>query len=229
MKMDSKNKDYFASWSKRQEFYDLVTKTNELLKDLFDMFERPSLSFSGGKDSMVLLDLCLKHKPDIYVWHWDYGIFMPREIEYNIQSILITEFRVENLTIDTRKSQDKNSSVGYHEFFLSLSKYIKKNRIDLSLIGLRSEESRARKKRCKQIIELDKSTKIANAFPLHNWTWRDIWSYVIINNLPYLNQYDKKASLFGSYEKIRFVTFFDPEFESLGSIEQDKFLFYNKT
>lgn len=225
--MDPKNHDYFISWANRLEFKQLINSTITQIQDLFDIFKRPSVSFSGGKDSMVLLHLCLKLKPDIFVWHWDYGIFMPRSIEYDIKNILITKFHVSNLTIDRRNSTDENSSIGYRAFFGALNRYVRKNDIDVSLIGLRAEESISRRKRCKRLLEYHRGTNIVSAFPLRNWIWRDIWAYIIIFKLPYLQQYDIKAKLLGSYEFVRFVTFFDSEFESYGSIEQDKFLFYS--
>jgi 3'-phosphoadenosine 5'-phosphosulfate sulfotransferase (PAPS reductase)/FAD synthetase len=61
-----------------------------------------------------------------------------------------------------------------------------------------------------------------NAFPLKDWKTLDIWAYIALNGLPYHSQYDIKNKLMG-WEKSRFVTFFDPEFNDT---DLDKFLFF---
>ena len=58
--------------------------------------------------------------------------------------------------------------------------------------------------------------KCALCFPLLNLTWKDVWAYIISNNLPYPSIYDRYAEVLG-YDKVRLVTFFDNEFEKLGA------------
>lgn len=54
------------------------------------------------------------------MWHWDYGIYIPRLIEKEVQEILTNYFNLKlgkTLFIDKRYSKNKNSSVGYKAFF----------------------------------------------------------------------------------------------------------------
>ncbi len=172
-----------------------------------------------------MLHLLLQHKPTIKVWHWDWGIFMLREFEMEIQDHLTGFFQLRSpqLTIKQRLSQDEDNMVGYRALFGSVSHYLKDNKIDLNFLGLRREESCRRSNRCRNLIE--KASPCNNAFPLKDWSWRDIWAYIILHQIPYPQAYDAKAPLLG-WDKVRFVSFFDPEFNHLGGPEQDKFFFW---
>lgn len=76
------------------------------------------------------------------------------------------------------------------------------------IIGVRREESKTRKNKYSSHF-LD-----GNYYPLLNWTWEDIWGYICTNNLPYTSTYDYYSETRG-WDKSRFVTFFDEEFEQL--------------
>ena len=51
-------------------------------------------------------------------------------------------------------------------------------------------------------------------YPILNWTYVDVWAYIISNNLPYHSTYDLQGEYMG-WDEVRFVTFNDPEFEQL--------------
>ena len=60
-------------------------------------------------------------------------------------------------------------------------------------------------------------------YPLANLTARDIWAYIVSNNLPYCSHYDRYGALLG-IEQVRMSTFFDPEFDMLGASNIDGLL-----
>jgi 3'-phosphoadenosine 5'-phosphosulfate sulfotransferase (PAPS reductase)/FAD synthetase len=43
----------------------------------------------------------------------------------------------------------------------------------------------------------------------------DVWAYIVSNNIRYLSHYDRYSKTI-DITKIRFATFFDPEFDKLG-------------
>jgi len=214
----------FLAWSRQESFTRLVKETLETMQSTMASHVNVNVAVSGGKDSLVMLDLALQAKPDCFVWHWDYGIFMPRAIEAEVASILqqfpIWEGR---LCIDARGSKIEASINGYKAFFAAITQQVALFEITLNLIGLRSEESIARKRRCKNLFE--PNGKMTNMFPMRDWRWKDVWAYIASRAIRYPSAYDAKAKLLG-WEKTRFVTFFDPEFEHLGGMAQDKFLFW---
>jgi phosphoadenosine phosphosulfate reductase len=184
-----------------------------------------NVSVSGGKDSLVMLDLVLGARPDARVWHWDYGIYMPRPLEAEVMRTLHEHFHLQapRLQVDRRMSNDPESGAGYRAFFQAVTTHLRRVDAKINFIGLRREESCRRANRAKAVIEPAKPCW--NAFPISAWTWKDIWAYIIQHEIPYPSSYDAKAALEG-WHKARFVTFFDPEFAHLGSIEMDKYLFW---
>ena len=199
----------FQLHTENDSYEDKVKQTRNDLRKLFTNFEKPSISVSGGKDSLVMLDLCLKEKKDTLVWHWDYGVYMPRFFEQEILDILTNFFELgsDQLIIDRRYSSRESSIIGYKAFFSAIRNHIADYNIDLCLIGLRKEESRTRERRAKQLLEFDRFLKIHNAFPLKDWTWLDIWGYIVTNNIPYPSSYDIMSKTHG-WKRSRFVTFF---------------------
>jgi len=227
--MREMTREMFRAWSKNRTFKKRLTNTIEQITNWFATYKNINASVSGGKDSLVMLDLLLKQSPNIHVWHWDYGIYMPRPYQKEVESILKEHFQIKNLRIDRRTSKDPASSTGYKSFFYCINKHILTHFIELNFIGLRKEESCKRRQRCKTFLEPVniKGYHYHNVFPLKDWTWRDIWAYIIANNIPYPSSYDKRGDFLG-WDQVRFVTFFDKEFEHLGGPIQDKFFFWKE-
>lgn len=201
----------FKMWGKQEEYKKRINEAEKIITKALNISNNPYVSFSGGKDSTVLLSMVLKQKNDVLVWHWDYGDhLMPRYLEKEVQKNMI-ELGVKNSVTQKRKGNNarENHSSGYKQFFGNLE-ILKKNRsLDLAFIGVRQEESITRKNSYTKFFMGD------NCYPLLKLTWMDVWAYIIRNNLPYVGIYDKYSKVLG-YDKSRFVTFFDKEMESKG-------------
>jgi len=206
----------FKLWAETDEYHGKVKEAQKIIKKALTRYNNPYLSYSGGKDSLVMTHLILQEDPDIPVWHWDYGdALMPREIE---KEVIDNAYKigVKNLIIRKRRGRDArtNHGSGYKQFFGVLNHLKKENNWDLGFIGVRREESKKRERNYKShFIE-------NNCYPLLNLSWIDIWAYIVSNNLNYPSTYDKYSKVYG-WDKSRFVTFFDGEFDFLGSSNVD--------
>ena len=209
----------FKLWSETEEYKGKIEESKKVITKAFTYYKNPYIAYSGGKDSIVMLHLVLQQKPNIDIWHFDHGkALMPREIEREI----IHNARLlgaKNLIIKTSKQLDKESArwdykIWYNSFFGILNSVTKERGWDGVFLGLRQEESIKRKIRAKEFFNG------SECYPLANWTWKDVWAYIVSNNLPYPSIYDRYAEVLG-YDKVRLVTFFDMEFERLGSVYVD--------
>lgn len=217
-------KDVLRQWADTNEHKAKVKEANRIIARALATHQKPYVAFSGGKDSTCLLHLVLQHKPDVMVFHWDYGPYlMPRPAEQEAIEIA-KKLGAQNIIVDTSEQYKSRQDTGiwYKEFFGRVTKYLLEENYDLAFIGIRKEESVSRRLRIQEGHSL---TRIKECWPIQNWTWRDVWAYIFANNVPYHSVYDMYAPVVG-WDKARFVTFFDPEFEKFGNPNLDGVLMW---
>lgn len=216
----------FQTHSNLDYFKDLVLETKKIMSFILSKFKKPYIAYSGGKDSSVLVHLLMQLNPHITIIHWDYGPYLiPRTIESkiidNALKMNVKHFRYMTSPLYEKLKRNLNNVWG-KEF---MDKYIfslAEEGFDCSFIGLRAEESHMRKAKTQDLLSHDDA--MINAYPLRDWTWKDIFAYLLKYDVPYLKvHYDKYGGLLG-YNKVRFVTFFDPDFKHLGSDNIDGIL-----
>ena len=211
-------------WAQSDEYKAKVKEAKKIIENAFKMYKKPYVAFSGGKDSTCMLHLVLQQKPDVMVYHWDYGPYlMPRAIEHEVVSNMI-KLGAKNYLVETsdRYKSGENTGIWYKDFFGRVTKRLIREGYDAVFVGIRKEESIPRKLR----INAKRSLSAINeVWPLQDWSWKDVWAYIFANNLPYPSTYDKYVAVLG-WDRARFVTFFDKEFEHLGSINVDGVLMW---
>lgn len=187
-------------------------------------YKKPYVAFSGGKDSTCMLHLVLQQALNTMILHWDYGRFY---IPYYLHNELIENARrcgAKNLRIETSSLYEKLGRKAINvlgkEMMEKLIPQLIKEGYDVVFVGLRIQESVKRKLRIKAGRSL---TNIFEVWPLKNWSWLDVWAYIISSKIPYLSYYDKYAPVVG-WDKARFTTLFDPEFDKFGCSNVDGIL-----
>ncbi|NUU96748.1 phosphoadenosine phosphosulfate reductase family protein [Marinitoga sp. 1138] len=214
-------KNTFKAWAKTESFQKKVAEAKLIIHDALKKSKKMYIAFSGGKDSTCLLHLVLKFNPNILVWHWDYGIYIPRKFEYEtIENA--KKIGARNIRIDTSNAYRYKEKVFYNTFFGKILPEFEKQGYDGVFVGLRKQESISRRERikAKRIVG-----NIQEYWPLQNWDWKDVWAYIFSNDLPYHSAYNIYAPVIG-WDKVRFATFFDPEFDFLGNSNLDGMLLW---
>jgi len=224
--MNNKWKEAFLIHSKTSEYKENINEAKKIIRNTFQKYQQPYIAFSGGKDSTCMTHLVIQENQDCMVLHWDFGrYYIPRKIHQEIKEN-IKKMEIKNLRIETSEQYEilkrKAINILGKEFIEGLIPRLSEEGYDASFIGLRTEESYKRKRRIKAGRSL---TEIPEFFPLKNWTWMDVWAYIVENNLPYLSHYDLYAPAIG-WDKTRFTTFFDPEFDKYGCQNIDNFLMW---
>ncbi len=215
-------------WAKMDEHLKRVEESERLIKEAMRRNQKPYIAYSGGKDSSVMLHLVLKQKPDIMVLHWDYGrYYIPRWLEDEfIQNA--KEMGVKYLRLETSEQYEKLKrnavNVLGSEYIGKLIPQLKKEGYDVAFVGLRKEESLKRRRRIKRCESIG---GIEECWPVQNWSWKDVWAYIFAYDLPHASIYEKYANVLG-IDKVRLVTFFDKEFDKLGSTNIDGLLMWRE-
>jgi len=221
-------REFFLEWAETEAYAQRLSEAKDVIKEALGRFEKSYIAFSGGKDSTALMHLVLSFDRNITVLHWDYGpYYLPRNLEREILEIA-KACGAKNIRVETSekylKLGRKAINVLGSEFLGKLVPQLKQEGYDLAFLGLRAEEAVKRRERTKGFYEKDKSG-IVNVFPLRNWSWKEVWAYLVSNGVPYLSYYDIYAPLLG-WDKTRFVTLFDPEFDKFGSRNVDGILMW---
>jgi len=152
------------------------------------------VSLSGGKDSRVVLDLVMEHESGVMAAWSDNEFFLPETEEY------IHRLREAGINVHQFRTNAWHASW----FDLKGSEYdsihdYPKSKIDAELIflGLRKEESSARRKHLARYGPLywNKKWEAWYCNPIWDWTWQDVWAYIVSKDLDYNKAYDKLEEL----------------------------------
>lgn len=201
-----------------------------------------ALSFSGGKDSTVMLDLCyragwrgpilfqtygkLETLPDnirMAKWASDYyGLELhTKEVsgEFDVYRDM-GYFFIEAITPEEQAAVRR----WYRQAFGELSKYARKQGWAGQFLGLRIEESEQRRMVLghRKGIYYAKSRKLWTCCPVYRWNGRDIWAYLVANNLPWAKIYNAPGE---DRERIRNDVVF---LAGSGSIRHGQFVFWKR-
>jgi len=188
--------------AKTLDFIQKVDDAHKIIQKALMIMEKPYLSFSGGKDSTVMLHLVLKHIPDITVVYWDAGASFPDteqlikrvQKEWNINFIRYKTEPIMNVFrtygIDHPDIEHKTMIATVYNPIHGL---LKKHRFDGVFVGLRKEESFGRRQLIKHKgrVFWNNTYKLIECLPVANFTVKDIWAYITFFNLPYNTVYDK--------------------------------------
>ena len=217
--MDRVWKETFLMHSRTKEFEEKVLESRRIVREVLIAY-KSYIAYSGGKDSLAMLHLIIKEDPSVRELHWDYGrYYVPRWLEREI----IRNAKALGADIEVRTSLEyeikKREAIGVlgREFIGSVGREMMERGFECVFLGLRSEESSRRNIRTKKHI---KRKEMIECYPIARWSWKDVWAYIVSNNISYPSIYDKYSKIYG-WDKVRLVTFFDPEFDKFGSSNVD--------
>jgi len=205
---------YFLAYAKTPEFRRKVKQTREFL-DRELTGKKAYLAFSGGKDSTILLHMVGKRVTVVYWYAGRY--YIPDDLHEEILQIAreygreVREYTSREYEIKKRNAINVKGKVFLGVVVPELAK-----EFDVAIVGLRAEESVKRK--LKRKVETVKG--IRTIYPLLDWTWKDVWAYIVSNNVRYISYYDRYGDVLG-FDKVRFCSLFYPGFDRFGAQNVD--------
>ncbi len=172
-------------YCKLSSFKRLLNQTNDFIKNSINNITNPYLACSFGKDSSVMLDLVLKHIPDIKV---RFATHPETRLLDNYDEI-IGYWKNKNINYEEIYCAGGLVKVKHHQ-----RESLNQGEWDSFFIGIRAEESFGRRVSLKKYGAFYKlkngRIKIS---PVAWWKTIDISSYILDNNIPYLNKYSKEG------------------------------------
>lgn len=190
-----------------------VKSAIEIAKQALSNSKMPLLSFSSGKDSIVLLDIAVKAGFRGDLLFFKYGICTdietPKEnvellkyyaglygLQYHILDCLGEADCWEQcgrfiLFPETKQEKQIFNQTNF-DFAKKSERFCRENKVDLQFIGMRKAESARRRATLNKrgMIYQTKSRQSSTCCPIGNFTSEDIWAYIFSNSMKYLPIYD---------------------------------------
>lgn len=200
----------FESHARTQQFARSISDTR---RAIWNIKLRPSVAFSGGKDSVAMLALVAERWPEVSVVHWDFG--RPANKAHNSYP---EDMETEILTLAKRgtwgpvvvgtkhkywrseKQAKKGRPIGVRVEFVDAMRWqdgsnviAKQLGCECVCVGLRASESVRRRHRVASNIVA--TTVMPEVWPIAKMSEMDVWGLIVSRKLPYLSLYDKLAKI----------------------------------
>ena len=172
----------------------------EILRWGFDAFgDRITLACSfGGPSGMVLLDMAAKMRPQVRVFYIDTEVLFPETYElaqrcaerYGLQPLAFRPL----LTIAEQGEQHGDALWARDPDACCNMRKVEPNYralkgMDAWISGLRRDQSDGRKDTA--VAGWDKKFNVVKLSPLVDWTEKDVWTYIVANDVPYNPLHDR--------------------------------------
>jgi len=199
-----------------------VVSAQNIIHDALTALKRPYVSFSGGKDSLVILHLIRKESPDIPVLYVDQGMEYPDTYDYvgKIQKEWDLNLTWEYPEMNLWELYDKGGFLNPDKptdplirkrfsntvFYDPIKHFSDRINADGFFMGLRADESHDRKLNyLTRGFAYKKADGLTAVQPIADWSVKDVWAYITSNELPYNPIYDKTK--FEERNKLRVAPF----------------------
>lgn len=182
-----------------------IDSANNIITTALDTFKFPFVSFSGGKDSLVVLYLTRQQEPNISVMFnettdtptetLEYINYLTKKWNLNISVTYPRQYTLKSLV---QKYGFVAFRKRYCTYYLKLeptAQFIRKRGFKLSdaavITGMRKEEGKSRKNT--QPFQKGKRFGYNQTNPLFDWKKDDVLTFISCNKLPLNPVYEKKS------------------------------------
>jgi len=217
-------------------FCERVQKAERYIESVFSRYDNPYVSVSGGKDSTVMYHLVSQRCGyDVDVFQFDWGLRNVPGINEHVELLAGDFGDVLVRRTSERVNDEELFANDEHHGMAGIMGWVRRlseeRGWDISLLGIRAEESADRREKYSGDPPMSFQGVLPSVAPIHHFTTKDVWAYIVENEIPYHDIYDEQGSLFDGIDSVgnRLVTIYDHEFSSLGSESVSQFLFPSAT
>lgn len=183
-----------------------VTEATTTLTRWLDTATRPYVPLSGGKDSAVVLHLTRALDPSVPALYADHEFALPETLTYldgipNLTRVAYRRWHTDWFTSWDVPPGETPDNLPPNTLWWDgedgLRGWARAQGFDGSAVGLRADESRARRAHIRKNGTLFYAKKNAawHALPLAHWTDQDVWAYLLTRHAPYSAAYDRLSEM----------------------------------
>jgi len=179
---------------------DRLAQAQALVKEALAQSQAPCFTCSFQAEDVVVLHLLLRERPDIPVLFLDTGYHFPEVYAYRDEMQRRLGFRLVNLVPELSREEQESRYGRLYETDTHRCCQIRKveplfralEAHDTWFTGLRREQSPTRASL--QPVEealLPSGHRLRKVSPLYDWTLKEVFAYLAVEDLPYLPLYDQ--------------------------------------
>lgn len=173
-----------------------------------------TISWSTGKDSTVMMIMLLQLWIEYTAVTIDWGKHRPDS--HQLVSLYREKYKIKHEYLYPEYSMERMKQYEWvlnntsDQWFINknwfmtnyirepIKKFVKKNKVDIQIVGLRNQESKWRAIRWRHYWDLidHKKTGVLTFRPLNEWRDLDVWTYITMSWMEYNTIYDKMQETF---------------------------------
>lgn len=190
----------FELYAQLPGFQFKVKRAQGRVTDWLAHVQRPYIAFSSGKDSTCVLALVREQRPDAMAVYLDADCSFPESGELLDQTPNCLRFPCDEPFLDTleRFGLDANPKQLDRATMQStvwgpIRRLLEEYQFDGVAYGLRADECRGRAMHAYKRggVFQYKRDDTWGCQPIWDWTYNDVWAFIVTQNLPYCGTYDR--------------------------------------
>jgi 3'-phosphoadenosine 5'-phosphosulfate sulfotransferase (PAPS reductase)/FAD synthetase len=190
----------FRLWSRLQLHRYRVSLAQDRTARWLDKVQNPYIAYSTGKDSTCVLRLVRDQSPEISAVYFNADCSFPECEQMLAQTKNVIIFPTLEPLLDTFKrfkgfngGKQLERETMRTTVYEPIKRLLEQYRFDGVAYGLRAEESHGRRMNAKVrgAVFQYKRDGLWACQPIHDWTYNDVWAYIVSNDLPYCGVYDR--------------------------------------
>lgn len=171
----------------------------EIIRWAFDQFgDRIAIATGFGAEGIVLIDMAVKIRPNPNVFFLDTGFLFPEtyELRRRIESRYGIEIRAFSPQLSPQEQERRYGPRLWERDPDLCCRLRKLQPLEEALRGLDAWMTAIRRdqtpfRRTARPVEWDRRWQLVKVNPLVNWTRKEVWRYIIRNELPYNPLHDR--------------------------------------
>ncbi len=204
----------FIAHSMTSGYKKRIARVTGIIHNALSKSRNPYIAFSTGKDSTVMADMIWREGRDIPAVYFDADACFPESVAlleryknsgkniiiWQTEPILDTMERVGGPTSPKSDRATMHSTV-----YAPIKSLLAEYKFDMSFVGLRAEENKKRKLAIDMRGSLFYSERdsIFVCWPIGTLSFKDVWAYILSNNVDYSAVYDRQFEMGLDWEDCR--------------------------
>lgn len=198
--MDAKLRKMCQLWAATPAYKSKLCDARRIVAEALDAASTWYVALSTGKDSTVVLALVREQAPDTVAQHSRHQWMLPESAAYlaSVPGVRQVAYQDYDGTTWAQRWESQAAAEEVGAIWLAADQIATRGAPEDGVcLGLRADESAARQVHLRTFgpLHRNQATGKWQCNPIAWWSVRDVWAYIIANEVPYNAAYDRLAEL----------------------------------